>query len=136
MWRNSANFPWGSNIMLENSSSRLKISGVTDTLSNFTRFAVIERGAFSTANNQGLDIRVPLYVMPEEDRPGILFEILQEFSDKRINLTSIMSRPTKKEMGTYNFYIEASGKSSELDKILSVVDKMKKTHEIKIIGVY
>lgn len=123
--------------MLNKSSAHLKISGVTDSQSNCTRFAVIEKGEFSRPLlHEETFVRVPLYVMPEEDRPGILFEILQEFSVRKINLTSIMSRPTKKEMGTYNFYIEASGKASELDSILEVINNMKKKNKIKIIGIY
>jgi len=122
--------------MLEDSSAPLKIEDVTDAQSNFTRFVIVAPGNYSKAEVHSQHIRVPLYVMPEVDRPGILFEILQEFSSNNINLTAIMSRPTKKEMGTYNFYIEASGLSSDLDTILSVVDSMQKTHKIKVIGVY
>lgn len=123
--------------MMDVSSAPLKISPVTDSDSNYTRFVVITPGDF-VAKEMEEDrlLRVPLYVMPEVDRPGILFEILQEFSKNHINLTAIMSRPTKKEMGTYNFYIEASGMAGDLDKILRVVDSVKKIYKIKILGAY
>ncbi len=122
--------------MLGDSKAILKIKDVTDADSNFTRFVVVVPGLCDHAEPHSGEIHVPMYVMPGVDRPGVLFEILREFYDKKINLTAIMSRPTKKEMGRYNFYIEASGKKADLATIIKVVEEMEGKYDIKIIGIY
>ena len=59
--------------------------------------------------------------MPATDRPGILFDILRRFYDKRITLISIMSRPTKQSMGTYNFYIEIDCLTERLEVVVDTL---------------
>lgn len=123
--------------MLSLSGERFKIEDVTDFENNFTRFAVIERGKdFSVENDRNKRIRIPLYVLPNMDHPGMLVEILKGFSDNKINLVSIMSRPTRKIMGTYNFYIEIEGSYEERDKILEELNRINKNYDIKILGAY
>src|SRR5690606_40136197 len=50
---------------------------------------------------------------PTEDRPGLLAIILNVFSSLGINLTWIESRPTKKKLGTYRFFIETAAGSED-----------------------
>ncbi|RAP31424.1 prephenate dehydratase [Candidatus Marinamargulisbacteria bacterium SCGC AG-343-D04] len=60
-----------------------------------------------------------------KDQPGSLCNILQEMSSRGINLTRITSRPSKKMMGDYLFYIDCMGHYEEtvlkecLEKIAS-----------------
>jgi prephenate dehydratase len=82
-----------------------------------------------------LKIRIPIYIMPVIDRPGILFDILRRFYDNQINLISIMSRPTKLEMGTYNFYIEIGAFYKHVDIILDTLRQIQVYNDIKILGV-
>ena len=44
-----------------------------------------------------------------EDRPGSLLAILQEFAARAINLTKLESRPTKRGLGHYCFFIDFEG---------------------------
>jgi prephenate dehydratase len=44
-----------------------------------------------------------------EDKPGALLEILQEFASRNINLTKLESRPTKRVLGEYCFFIDLEG---------------------------
>jgi prephenate dehydratase len=81
-------------------------------------------------------IRVPAYIIPKDDHPGILFEILRSFYEKSINLISIMSRPTKQEMGTYNFYVEIEGEPSQSEMILETLSDISKQNGIKLLGIY
>jgi prephenate dehydratase len=87
-------------------------------------------------NIDGDKIRVPVYIVPKDDRPGILFEILRCFYEKNINLISIMSRPTKQEMGTYNFYVEIEGKPEMAGMILETLEDISKQNGIKLLGLY
>lgn len=123
---------------------RFVVENVTDSDHNHTRFLVIKKGQATDnkATNQPTNpnikvrVRVPIYVMPVEDRPGMLFEILKDFNDRKINMISIMSRPTKHELGTYNFYIEIDGSMEKLDVILDTLQEIKKNNDVKILGIY
>ena len=44
-----------------------------------------------------------------EDHSGALMEILTEFAVRGINLTRIESRPTRKALGDYFFFVDAEG---------------------------
>lgn len=46
---------------------------------------------------------------PDQDRPGSLVHLLQEFSGRGINMTAIKSRPTKELLGEYVFFVETQG---------------------------
>lgn len=122
------------------------IDNITDADNNYTRFVIFKKGRVDLKNVKKDEntrtflekqkIRIPVYIMPAVDKPGVLFEILREFYDKRINLLSIMSRPTKHEMGTYNFYIEIDGLYEALDEIAITLNNIKKENDIKILGIY
>jgi prephenate dehydratase len=42
----------------------------------------------------------------KENRPGALYDVLKEFNNRGINLTRIESRPSKRKLGNYIFYID------------------------------
>lgn len=109
---------------------------VTDSDNNFTRFLIVEPWNSTNHVEADRNIKIALYIMPKIDRPGILFEILEKFSVNKINLVSIMSRPTKKNMGTYNFYIELSVTYDKKDLIMETLDEIKCNYSLKILGIY
>jgi len=45
-----------------------------------------------------------------KDQPGALLLILQEFAFRRVNLTKIESRPSKRRLGDYLFLVDMEGK--------------------------
>lgn len=122
--------------ILDQSDARFKIENVTDSENNFTRFLVIRPSKESDHTLPGKDVKVSLYIMPAIDRPGILYEILREFYTSHINLVSVISRPTKKNMGTYNFYFELTGSYEQKDTILSAISRIHETYPAKIVGMY
>ncbi|MGN0151974.1 MAG: prephenate dehydratase [Wujia sp.] len=128
---------------------RFVIENITDADSNYTRFLVFKKDSIGEeiyADKHPEDIvyslerkekvRIPVYIMPAVDRPGILYAILRSFYENQINLISIMSRPTKQEMGTYNFYIEIDGMRNRLDIILDTLNQIRIYNDIKILGLY
>ncbi len=122
---------------------RFVVDNVTDADNNHTRFLIVKKGRVDKerietikSSDSSKKVRMPVYIMPATERPGILFEILKSFSEKQINLISIMSRPTKQELGTYNFYIEIDGNHDQLDDIMDTLDNISKFNDIKILGVY
>lgn len=78
--------------------------GVEDNGSNATQFAVLDKEYGKRTGNDRTYI-----VLGCVDRPGILYEILGVFAKRKINLSKIDSRPNKKKMGEYIFYLEFSG---------------------------
>ncbi|MBQ4523149.1 MAG: ACT domain-containing protein [Lachnospiraceae bacterium] len=128
-------------------TKRFVIDHVTDADNNYTRFVIFKRGKCdSTEVNSAKQrmnykgdaerVRIPVYIMPKIDRPGILFEILRDFYENKINLISIISRPTKQGIGTYNFYIEIDGLYESIDIILKTLDKIRVDNDIKVLGIY
>lgn len=105
---------------------------IQDVNENFTRFAVIGKNTPSATGNDKTSIIVYL----EKNRPGALYEILGEFANRGIDLTKIESRPSKKALGDYLFYIDLKGHIE--DKIIKdALEKVKsKTGMLKILGSY
>jgi prephenate dehydratase len=105
---------------------------IQDANENFTRFIVIGRTTPKPTGNDKTSIIVYL----EKNRPGALYEILGEFANRRIDLTKIESRPTKKVLGDYLFYIDLRGHIE--DRIIKdALDIIKnKVGMLKILGSY
>ncbi len=109
-----------------NGVSVLKKS-VQDTDSNTTRFFVL-----NGPEEEGE--KTSMILEPGEDRPGLLHSMLSCFAGHQINLSHIQSRPTKKELGDYFFYIEAeTGKGEKLDRTLQCLDTYA---DVQILGSY
>ncbi len=105
---------------------------IQDVNENFTRFVVIGKNTPSATGNDKTSIIVYL----EKNRPGALYEILGEFANRGIDLTKIESRPSKKALGDYLFYIDLKGHIE--DKIIKdALEKVKsKAGMLKILGSY
>lgn len=105
---------------------------IQDVNENFTRFIVIGKNTPRSTGNDKTSIIVYL----EKNRPGALYEILGEFASKNIDLTKIESRPTKRILGDYLFYIDLRGHIE--DKIIKeALEKVEsRVGMLKIIGSY
>jgi prephenate dehydratase len=80
--------------------------------------------------------KTSIIVYLEKDRPGALYEILGAFAKRKINLTKIESRPSKKELGDYYFYIDFEGKISD-ELIKDALEDIKaKVDTLKVLGSY
>ncbi|WP_292391634.1 prephenate dehydratase [Methanosarcina sp. UBA5] len=80
--------------------------------------------------------KTSIIVYLEKDRPGALYEILGAFAKNKINLTRIESRPSKKELGDYYFYIDFEGHISDVLIKETLKDIKSKTDTLKILGSY
>jgi prephenate dehydratase len=95
-------------------------TGVNDCPENSTRFWVVGRepladpadegcpGSSSGAGAHPAGVKTSI-VFSIKDRPGALYHILGEFARRGLNLTRIESRPAKKKLGDYLFFIDFVG---------------------------
>jgi|Deesub1362B_J571_1020462.scaffolds.fasta_scaffold00041_62 prephenate dehydratase len=96
---------------------------------NVTRFFVISKKPRIDGRKSSI------IVFPFEDKPGTLVRILKPFADEGINLTKIESRPTKKRLGDYLFFIDFQGSLSE-ERVKRALKKVRKISKVKILGSY
>ncbi|AGA58630.1 prephenate dehydratase [Thermobacillus composti KWC4] len=77
---------------------------VTDHNNNYTRFLLVGREPFTLRESDRE--RTSILVTLPEDYPGALHQVLSAFAWRRINLSRLESRPTKKKLGSYYFFID------------------------------
>lgn len=108
-------------------------TGIQDHTDNATRFAVIGRGAVPAPTGHD---KTSIVVFQRADEPGSLLAILQEFAARGINLTLLLSRPTKRSLGDYCFILDMEGHVS--DPV--VADCLRNLHAkhkaVKFLGSY
>lgn len=80
-------------------------SHIEDHPDNSTRFWLLGRGVPRPTGHD----KTSMVCFQSVDRPGGLLAILQEFAARSINLTKIESRPTKRGLGRYCFFIDCRG---------------------------
>lgn len=106
---------------------------VTNYENNQTRFLVLTKQIQQRL--EGESYKTTLVVKNENDCPGVLGNIVNAFASEKVNLTSIMSRPTKSQFGKYHFFIDIDG--HQLDENISAsLQKIESQHPVSVIGSY
>ena len=101
---------------------------IEDHAENQTRFVLVRRSGIPTPTGHD---RTALVVYQRADEPGSLISILQEFAARRLNLSNLISRPTKEGgLGDYCFIIFADGHVA--DDL--VADAMRALHAKQAVG--
>ncbi len=100
---------------------------------NVTRFWIVGREEKSC--DPGQKCKTSL-VFGVGDRPGALYAILREFAVRGINLTRIESRPAKKNLGDYLFFIDLMGGQEQPEVREALREVAKVTFGMKILGSY
>jgi chorismate mutase/prephenate dehydratase len=104
---------------------------IEDNPSNSTRFLVIGR---RPAPATGRDKTSILFSMKNE--PGVLVSILEPFAARRLNLTKIESRPTKRRPWEYVNFVDFEG-HRETAVVRDVLTEIKERCELlKVLGSY
>ncbi|MDR0304119.1 MAG: ACT domain-containing protein [Chitinispirillales bacterium] len=111
------------------------VRGVSDYPNNRTRFVVLQNEKFIAKDNFKNLNKTSIIVSDNSDSPGILRNIADAFASREINITSIISRPTKQMIGKYHFFIDIE--SPIQNKILiNAFAEIKKNYPVKILGCY
>jgi prephenate dehydratase len=105
---------------------------IQDQASNVTRFVVL---AAEDHASTGAD-KTSICFSFDDDRPGALVEVLQEFSQRNINLAKVESRPSKEVLGKYFFLIDLEGHREDSPVSEALEGVRGKTSLFKIFGSY
>ncbi len=107
-------------------------SNIQDTDNNETRFVVVSKKNHEMTGKDKTSIIFSIY----EDRPGGLYNILGIFEKDNVNLTKIESRPSKKGLGKYLFFVDFNGHKDEeiIRNILKEIEE--NTYFLKVLGSY
>jgi chorismate mutase/prephenate dehydratase len=104
---------------------------IEDNLNNFTRFLVIGKVA---AKKSGADKTSVMFAI--KDTAGALFQILQPFAKRDINLTKVESRPVKEKAWEYVFFLDMEGHISEVKVKKSIEELSESCSFVKVLGSY
>jgi len=106
-------------------------SGIETNPRNYTRFAVIAAETRNTGERKKSSL-----VYSTGNQPGALFETLKIFTENRINLVKLESRPIHGKPWEYMFYadVEADATGASFRPILDSIRE--KTDFLKVLGSY
>lgn len=99
---------------------------------NQTRFIVL---ANQDHKKTGKD-KTSIVFSTIKDKPGSLHDILGEFAIRNINLTKIESRPSKKALGDYYFFIDMEGHRTDKAIADTFSEIKQKVSFKKVLGSY
>jgi prephenate dehydratase len=107
---------------------------IQDVQDNVTRFVVIARRGRRAEAHEGTKTSIVLEL--KRNRPGALYEVLHVFAERQLNLTKIESRPAKRSLGEYVFYIDLEGNASDAVVINAFDALQSHVSRLKLLGSY
>jgi prephenate dehydratase len=107
--------------------------GVEDEADNITRFVWVAPAGTSTAGSGPWRTSV-VFSELGEDHPGALVEALQVFSVRQINLTRIESRPLRRGLGRYQFFIDIEGAATDEPLSEAIEVLRSKAETVRVLG--
>ncbi len=105
--------------------------GIQDSENNMTRFFIL-----STEDEVSTGCDKTALVFSAKDKPGSLFECLKVFATNEINLTRIESRPSKRVLGEYIFFIVVEGHRRDKCLVKAFAELEPHIGFYKILGSY
>lgn len=108
---------------------------IKDRPDNCTRFWIIGTADSNHSHDRQSNYLSLAFSLPQ-NIPGALVKALQIFAGREINLSKIESRPTKRSLGEYLFFIDVEGNSHDPTIKSALLDLVNHTEEVKIFGNY
>ncbi|MDX8394747.1 MAG: prephenate dehydratase [Mariprofundales bacterium] len=123
----------GSSSTAKRAGIALRCQNISDYKGNITRFLVI--GTHDSPASAG-ENRTAL-LLSTKDCPGALHNLLAPFAQANISLTRIESRPSRKRLWEYVFFVDAQGHRED-EKLVTVLAQLKQQDgmNIKVLGSY
>jgi len=104
------------------------VPDIENSASNTTRFIRISR---TPSTGTGAE-KCSIVIDPDRDRAGLLHDLLGVFAQRGINLTRIESRPSKRGMGNYVFFLDYAWSPDTREAL----DELRSITVIKELGCY
>ena len=104
-------------------------SNINDEEGNKTRFYILARQEFCSINEGKTAIMVST-----KNYSGALCDVLKVLSNHNINITCIDSRPSRKKLGEYVFFMELDGIQTDYKLQIALEELMVFVDFIKILG--
>jgi len=110
-------------------SLELLAERIEDAPHNYTRFLVLGRQLVKPTGDDKTSLLVSI-----KDKPGALYDLLVPFSEARISLTRIESRPSQKKAWEYVFFIDLLGhvEDEPVRKVLAQLEEQ--VLSLKVLG--
>lgn len=124
----------GTTLAAHNNGLDILASKVTDHNNNYTRFFLVGDKPFKLEKDA--TFKTSLLITLPEDYAGALHQVLSAFAWRRINLSRIESRPTKKKLGSYHFYVEILMNSEQFLFQAAVQEIEAIGCQVRILGSY
>jgi prephenate dehydratase len=106
--------------------------GIQDSPNNVTRFVVLARADHEPTGQDKTSICFSF----NQDSPGVLYDALGVFAQRKINLAKIESRPTRESLGRYNFLIDIEGHRTEPLLREALLSLGQQVSLLKVLGSY
>ena len=107
--------------------------GVEDETDNITRFVWVAREGTNPAGSGPWRTSL-VFSELGEDHPGALVEALQVFSSREVNLTRIESRPLRRGLGRYQFFLDIEGAAADEPLASAIEDLRSKAETVRVLG--
>lgn len=105
---------------------------INDEKFNQTRFLLIGKKSFKNIDRA---YKTSIY-FATENKAGALCKVLQILEKYEINMTHISSRPSKKILGEYTFYIDFDGKITDITIAKAIFEILQNVKTFKHLGSY
>ena len=107
-------------------------SGIQDVAANVTRFVVLAKADHPATGND----KTSLFFTFDEDLPGQLYAVMGEFARREINLAKIESRPTKRSLGQYIFFVDCDGHREDGPLSQAIEAISERVSSLRVMGSY
>jgi prephenate dehydratase len=132
-----ASKPWaaiGSRLAAERYGCAVLAEGVEDRPDNLTRFVWLARAG--DAGHEGASKTSIVFWGFNDQSPGALVRVLQELSERGVNLTKIESRPRRAALGHYMFFADLEGAHAEPHVREALEALAERVQTLRVLGSY
>ena len=109
------------------------VAEIEDQPDNTTRFLVLGKKAFKPS---GEDKTTLMVSAGKTDSPGALYQLLEPLAKRRISMTRIESRPSRRRKWDYVFFIDIEGHAEDKTVATALADLRKRASLFRILGSY
>ncbi len=104
---------------------------IEDEPDNTTRFLIIGKDKVTPSGNDKTSI-----LMAAHNRPGALYRLLEPLTRHRISMTRIESRPSRRGMWDYVFFIDIEGHADDANVSAALKELKEEASMLKVLGSY